>query len=564
MYEIMNEYNGPEQLMTWDDKKLQKMCAELRWTFINYCAKHGGHLASNLATIELTVMAYATGLVSFDRPLCFDAAHCTYTHKCLTGRWSWFVDDAKHNLLHPTLATVESNADLFNMAMIGSCGTLNGIALVDKQRPVILIGDGSLGNGVLMQALNVMSQFVKPVIIFNDNGQALVENVGGIYQHGPEKLLQAMNYTCVGEVDGYDLPALRSAFNAARGTTGAVYVHVHTKKGKGFAAAENDPVGWHWVNRFKIIDHDAPEDDAVQVMNVVADVVAHAPDDVYAVNAGLADTGLTLVKNELADRYVEVGIAEEQAAYTAVGLALRGKRPVIGTHAMYATRMVTALTDMLLINANKDGSVPSVTILAHDVGVNTHNYLQMGLMDTQVLGNIPGCTVISPATLDELRTMLTYTLSRNHGLTLYRIPVGLEHGDNQVDDTWVTIKTGKSNVCVLVVGLMSIVALRRLKDVDVTVVRMLVVNDKTVAKRVRELTQKYTAFVIVEDGYIVGGLGARVALALAEHNVRVKVLGLKHVNYATMEPQDDNLVLRENGYDDEAVRHQVLQYMEVS
>jgi 1-deoxy-D-xylulose-5-phosphate synthase len=548
-----NEYTDTTCLRTWTDKQLTALCAELRWTIINYCAAKGGHLAANLGAVELTVAMHAAGLLD-NVELCFDGAHAVYAHKCLMGKWALFDNPARRHELHVGINLPDG--DQVNAGFIGSCGALQGRSAVSGKRPVIVVGDGALGNGVLLQALNVMATSTHPpIVVLNDNAHALMDNVGGLYDKlrtSAGNIVDAIGYHRILVTDGHNVGLLRTKFAEAMAYNGPVCVHVYTVKGKGFPPAEADPTHWHCVPPFNMLTaRQAPVNDAHEVMDAVADEVSRAVAagvDVRAINTGLVDTGLPELAEELGDRFVDVGIAEEQAAYTAVGMATLGAHVVIGTHALYAQRMGSVLMNLGILNHFPDKPV-NVCILACDAAVRADNYLQMGLGDTQVLGNFPGGWVCQPTTLNELHAAMRYTLTHDMGPVLMRLQVEMPVG-SAVEVTspgFKVVRRGNDGTCIVACGpLLDAVGREAAEMLDATLVNPLfagVVDETTMT----ELIVDHDVFVLLENGFTRGGVCQPIAAWLAAHGRKATVLGVDKIDFRTFTPTDNAGVYADNG-----------------
>jgi 1-deoxy-D-xylulose-5-phosphate synthase len=471
--DILNEINSPADVKRLDEKQLPELCARLRSYLVANVAKTGGHLASNLGVVELTVAIHRVFDTARDR-LVFDVGHQCYVHKLLTGRRERFATLRSLNGLAGFPKPSESRHDAFtaghasNSISVG-LGMARARTLSGQNFSVIsVIGDGALTGGLAYEALEDAGESGEPfIIILNDNGMSINGNVGGIakylsrqrlkpsyaafkrryrrlleivpggrkiyrFTHGVKSavkeallhcsMFEEMGLQYFGPINGHDITRLVEAFEWAKGLTEPVLIHVITQKGRGYAYSERTPDKYHGVPPFDEASGliCGPGDTFSSVFGGELVDLAREDARVCAITASMTEgVGLTEFAARYPERFFDVGIAEGHAASMAAGLASAGLVPVFAVYSTFLQRSY----DMLL----HDICIPElhVVLCVDRAGlVAGDGETHQGVFDAAFLATAPGMTVLCPASFGELRDMLRYAVSELDGPVAIRYPRG--------------------------------------------------------------------------------------------------------------------------------------------
>lgn len=472
---MLEKVNSPRDIKDFCVKDLENLAAEVRDKLIKTVSENGGHFASNLGTVELTI-ALHTQFNSPDDKIIFDVGHQAYTHKLLTGRYEEFGTLRKKGGISGFCNRFESGHDVLNE---GHCGTsvssALGIAVSNKLKgnndyAVAVVGDGALTNGMIYEALNnCADKKLKLIIIINDNEMSISRNVGGLhnylvrmrsgiryfrFKYRTEKFLlkipllgkylaagcrkfknfikrmflketifEDLGLTYLGPVDGHNFKKLQSVLNVAKMHDECCVVHVCTKKGKGYEYAEKEPWLYHSVGKFD------PETGVVSgekksFSSVAGELLCAAAvkdDRVCAITAAMGEgCGLTEFAERFPDRYFDVAIAEEHAITFAAGLAVNGMKPVAAIYSTFAQRSYDQLLHDIAIQ-----KLPLVLLLDRSGLVPGDGITHQGIFDCAAFSTIPDAEIYSPETYEELESCINCALEGG-GLSVVRYPKGGE------------------------------------------------------------------------------------------------------------------------------------------
>ncbi len=471
---LLGTIRSPEDLRQLNDDQLNRLCAEIRAELISSVSQTGGHLASNLGVVELTVALHKC----FDTPrdtIVFDVGHQCYAHKLLTGRQADFGRLRKSGGPAGFPKPAESEYDSFIAGHSGtSVSSAIGLARAkalhgDDSKTIALIGDGSMVNGMVYEAINSLDSSLKNlIVILNDNKMSISKSVGSLAEYllylrtdynysrfkrriqrflervpliGPflmNTLLKSKNairravyngtlfeefgFNYVGPVDGHNLADLCRILNNVRRMNGPILLHVLTVKGKGFALAEENPGAYHGVGRFDLEAGNPDISLADSYSNTFGkQLCALAQEDrrICAVTAAMKyGTGLQYFAKQFPTRFFDVGIAEEHAVTFCGGLAKGGMKPVFAVYSTFLQRAVDQLFhDIALGGADFLLAVDRAGLVGEDG--ETHQ----GVFDAAFLSSIPGFTVLSPSNYSELEDWLARLL-RTPGPAAIRYPRG--------------------------------------------------------------------------------------------------------------------------------------------
>ena len=476
-YPILDRVNSPQDVKNLNRKDLKTLCAEVREFLVEHVSKTGGHLASNLGVVELTVALHRV----FDTPwdsIIWDVGHQCYTHKIITGRKDRFDTLRQPEGLSGFPKPDESPHDAF---IAGHSSTSISAAYAisranqmsqSNSHAIAVIGDGAFTGGMAYEALNNAGRSRSNlIIVLNHNAMSIGRNVGAfarylsairlqpgylrlkdhtetVLDHIPlvgkpvkrvvqgsktalknvlyhSTFFEEMGFTYIGPVDGHDLKALEKAFTQAKLLQRPVFVHVETVKGKGYEFAEKNPLVYHGISKFDVEtgNPDLPEEDSFSVVfgNYLTRL-ADCDDKICAITAAMKQgTGLPPFCSKHRNRFFDVGIAEQHAVTFAAGLASKGYIPVF---AVYATFLQRAYDQIL-----HDAAIERLhVVLAVDRAglVGDDGETHQGVYDVAYLTSIPGVTVYSPATNEELEAQLYKAVYGTEGVVAVRYPRGCD------------------------------------------------------------------------------------------------------------------------------------------
>ena len=471
---ILSNITGHDDLVQLNDAQREVLCSEIREFLVSNVARTGGHLASNLGAVELSV-AIETVFDTMKDRLVFDVGHQSYVHKLLTGRQAEFAHLRQFGGMSGFPKPEESASDAF---VAGHASSSVSIALgmarartLQKQdyHVVALIGDGACTGGMAYEALNDAATSKEPmVIILNDNEMSIERNVGGLSSHlkrirstdrylrlkqsyrrftgkipGGRKLylftsrvknrvkrallattiFEKMGLTYLGPVDGHDLPDLISLLRSARDLQCPVVVHVITQKGRGYGPAEQNPAKFHGIGRFDPVTGETGGKKAPSFSDSFGEALmelAEADDRVCAITAAMpSGTGLMGFQKAYPQRTFDVGIAEEHAVSMAGGLAKQGMVPVVALYSTFLQRSFDQLMqDVSMLNLHVVLAVDRAGLVGEDG--QTHH----GIYDVGFLRQNPGMTVLCPASIGEQKQMLQWAVEACDGPVAVRYPRG--------------------------------------------------------------------------------------------------------------------------------------------
>ncbi|OQB25219.1 MAG: 1-deoxy-D-xylulose-5-phosphate synthase [Firmicutes bacterium ADurb.Bin182] len=576
-YRLLNTVNSPEDLKNIPERLLPELAGQLRDFLVKNVSNTGGHLASNLGVVELTIALHRVFNAPGDK-IIFDVGHQCYVHKIVTGRRESFKHLREMEGLSGYPKTSESEYDAFNTGHSGtSVSAALGMARAREikrtnEAIVAVIGDGALTGGIAFEALNDAGQSKLPIIIvLNDNNMSISRNVGAMnrylnsmrtslrYQNFkkdlvsfldrfsslgksmsrflerfknrikyfllPNVLFEELGFTYLGPIDGHDIRLLQRVLDQAKNIMRPVIVHVKTKKGKGYKPAEENPEKFHGVGEFdpstgilhkegrKRMNSDIFGDALVQL----------AKDDelIAAITAAMPEgTGLMPFAEKFRTRFFDVGIAEQHAVTMAAGMAASGMKPVVAIYSSFLQRAYDQIIhDVCLQNLHVIFAVDRAGLVGRDG--ETHQ----GAYDIAYLSHMPNMTVYSPASLAELKSMLKQALQLG-------CPAAIRYNRGLLPESVSDrpLEYGKWDV-IKPLGLFTVVVTGRLVetviglDTDTGIVNARFVKPVD-CELLENMKQKCKAVLVIEDGVITGGLGSVIAQRLSPSRIRVECMGL--------------------------------------
>ena len=582
MCNYLNEVNSPDDIKKLNIVEMEELAQEIREFLMNSISKTGGHLASNLGTVELTLALHKV----FDSPkdkLIWDVGHQSYVHKIITGRKDKFATLRQLNGLSGFPKENESEHDIFDTGHSSTSISAGlGIACArDIKREnfevVSIIGDGSITGGMALEAINHLGYLDKKmIIILNDNEMSIDKNVGAmsrylsslirnakanqvkdsiekimtltkagnfIYKTADKvkdgiiskftpqncELFESFGIKYYGPIDGHNLKELIDILNKAKKKKGPVLIHVITEKGKGYKFAENAPDRYHGVSKFNI-EEGIKSSKGESISSFVGKKLVNMADNdesIVAITAAMpSGTGLNQFAVSYPYRYYDVGIAEQHATTFAAGLAKEGMKPYFAVYSSFLQRgFDQVIHDVSITKKNVTFLIDRAGLVGNDG--ETHH----GIFDLSYFNMIPNITVMAPKDADELSLMMDLSAEIN-GPVAIRYPRGNTYYLNKGAyepikvGTYEVLEEGK-DILVLAIGNMVKKALEAKEvllndNVNPTIVnaRFLKPMDETL---LHELLKKHDKVVTIEDNIVDGGFGSRINKFILDNNYNVKI-----------------------------------------
>ncbi len=568
---FLEKINGPEDVRKLPREDLQKLAEETRAVLIDRLSNTGGHAASNLGTVELTVALHYVFHSPQDK-IVWDVSHQSYPHKILTGRKQAYMDPEHYRDVTGFTDPRESEHDLFRIGHSSTSVSLAlGLAIArdacgGKENIIAVIGDGAMSGGEAYEGLNYAGEYGKNlIVILNDNEQSVAENHGGLFLtlkelrerrgEGGANFFRGLNLDYRYLEEGHDVIRLTELLESVKGIDHPIVLHIHTVKGKGLPYAEKDRENWHSCGPFHIEDG-SPKNGAPVYDNTVRDSLVELlegnPKAVVLTAAtprAFGFVGELRKKWAATGRFVDVGIAEENAMAISSGVAKYGGTSVFAAYAPFLQRTYDQLSHDVCLNGNP------ATILVLLPGVygmksNTH----LGLCDIQMFSHVPNLVYLAPASREEYRQMFRYAVTQKDHPTAIRVPVRLR--DRGYEDVTDYSRINRSEVlrrgtetAVIAVGDLVPMALetaheyysRTGKKISVINARFLTGVDEELLE---ELKKDHSLVITMEDGELDGGYGQRIASFFGMSDMKVKNLGISKAFHSDFNAE---ALLAENG-----------------
>lgn len=547
--------NSPADVKKLNIMQLNVLAEEMRHALLTRASRHGGHFGPNFGMVEAIIAMHYV----FDSPkdkIVFDVSHQCYPHKMLTGRKDAYLYEEHYDDVSGYTNPDESEHDFFTVGHTSTsislaCGLAKARDLNGEDGNVIaVIGDGSLSGGEALEGLDFASELNgNMIIVANDNDMSIAENHGGLYANlkllretngqAECNLFKAMNLDYIYVDKGNDIASLIEAFEKVKDTKKAVVVHINTLKGKGYAPAEQNKEEWHWHMPFDIATGESLfKGGEPDFSDASLEYLLKKMDEdksVVAITAGTPTVmGFTAdMRAKAGKQFVDVGIAEETAVALASGIAANGGKPVFGVYSSFIQRAYDQITQDVCIN----GNAVTFTVFAGSVyGMNDVTHL--GLQDIPMLNSIPGLVYLAPVTKEDYITMLDWSLTQNAYPVAIKIPGGsmISTGvpvtkDFSKLDTYEITKKG-SRVAILGLGTFyenAVKAADILKSshgIDATVINPYYISGID-ADTLNELKKDHAVVATLEDGYLEGGFGAKIAAFYGSSDMKVLNFGIK-------------------------------------
>jgi 1-deoxy-D-xylulose-5-phosphate synthase len=578
MYELLTTINQPADLRALERKQLPELSSELRQFLIDSVSSTGGHLSSNLGTVELTLALHYVFDTPYDR-LVWDVGHQTYAHKILTGRRGAMSTLRQYRGVAGFPRRDESEYDTFGTAHSStSISAALGMAVAARQkgeqrRVVAIIGDGAMTAGMAFEALNNAGTIdANLLVVLNDNDMSISENVGALNNYlarlmsgrfyaaarkaservlgklptmlelarraeehmkgmvMPGTLFEEFGFNYIGPIDGHDLDVLVATLTNLRKLEGPQFLHVVTRKGKGYKLAEEDPILYHGVGKFDpkvgIVQKAAGKPSYNQIFGDWLCDMAAQDERLVAITPAMREgSGLVRYSQEYPERYFDVGIAEQHALTFAAGLACEGLKPVVAIYSTFLQRAYDQLIHDICIQ-----NLPVVFAIDRAGLVGADGPTHHGSFDLSYLRCLPNLVIMAPSDEDECRQML-YTAFRMDCPVAVRYPRGTGPGV-AVQAAMTELPSGRGevrrrgkSVAILAFGAMLPAALEAGEALDATVANMRFVKPLDEAL-ILELAAGHERLVTVEESALLGGAGSGVLEVLARHGRPTQLLQL--------------------------------------
>ncbi|HEY9748239.1 MAG TPA: 1-deoxy-D-xylulose-5-phosphate synthase [Allocoleopsis sp.] len=588
----LSELTHPNQLRGLSVHQLQQIARQIREKHLQTVAASGGHLGPGLGVVELTLGLYHTLDLDRDKVI-WDVGHQAYPHKLITGRYHRFHTLRQKDGVAGYLKRCESKFDHFGAGHAStSISAALGMALArdlkgEKFKSVAVIGDGALTGGMALEAINHAGHLPKTnlLVVLNDNEMSISPNVGALSRYlnkmrlsppmqflsdnfqeqvkqlpfvgsslSPElgrikegmkrlavpkvgAVFEELGFTYMGPIDGHNLEELIATFEQAHQQVGPVLVHVSTVKGKGYAIAEQDQVGYHAQSPFnlatgKAIPSSKPKPPSYS--KVFGDTLVKLAENnprIVGITAAMATgTGLDKLQAKLPKQYIDVGIAEQHAVTMAAGLACEDVRPVVAIYSTFLQRAYDQIIHDVCIQ-----NLPVFFCLDRAGIVGADGPTHQGMYDIAYLRCIPNMVLMAPKDEAELQQMMVTGINYTDGAIAMRYPRGNGHGVALMEEGWEPLPIGKGEVLrqgddILLVGFGSMVypAMQAAEILSEHGIEATVVNARFAKpldiELIAPLAQKIGRVVTLEEGCLMGGFGSAVLEALMDHNVAVPVM----------------------------------------
>ena len=580
---LLEKINEPNDIKKLEASDYDVLAKEIREFLIKKISVTGGHLGSNLGTVELTMALH----LSMDLPedkIVWDVGHQSYTHKLLTGRREGFDNLRKHGGMSGFPKRKESQCDAFDTghsstSISAALGLAKARDIQGKDNCIVaVIGDGSLTGGMAYEALNNAASLESNfIIILNDNNMSIAENVGGVSKYlndirTGEKYLnlkegvyntlksmpkgdamvrgirrakssvkhlmiqgmffEDMGITYLGPVDGHDIPAMLRVIQEAKRVKGPVLIHVKTQKGKGYGPAERHPARFHGAEPFDIETGipSNPRDKAnyTDVFATVMMKLGQRDEKIVAITAAMPDgTGLKRFKNAYPDRFFDVGIAEEHAVTFAAGLAAGGMKPIVAVYSSFLQRAYDQILHDVCIQ-----NLPVVFAIDRAGLVGSDGETHQGIFDLSYLSSIPNMHIMAPKNKWELSDMLKYAVSFDapiairyprgeayDGLSEFRSPIAYGKAE------WIY---EESEIVILAIGSMVKTGLSVYEKLKAEGYKCSLCNARFVkpidTDMVDKAVKNHKVIVTLEENVLSGGFGEKVCNYMKEKSYQNKLI----------------------------------------
>ena len=613
-YPLLSLINSPEDLRLLNKDQLPQLCQELRSYLLESVSQTSGHLASGLGTVELTVALHYVYKTPFDQ-LIWDVGHQAYPHKILTGRRDQMSTIRQKDGIHPFPWREESEFDVLSVGHSSTSISAGlGIAVAAERenagrKTVCVIGDGAITAGMAFEALNhAGSVHTDMLVILNDNEMSISENVGALNNHlarifsgsiystlrdGSKKILdkvppvknfmkkteehmkgvmfspestlfEELGFNYIGPVDGHNIDELVATLTNMRNLKGPQFLHIKTKKGKGYAPAEKDPIGFHGVPKFDPISGELPKHNTKPTYSKIFGdwlcEMAEKDSKIIGITPAMREgSGMVEFSQRFPEQYFDVAIAEQHAVTFATGLAIGGYKPVVAIYSTFLQRAYDQLIHDVAIQ-----NLPVLFAIDRAGIVGADGPTHQGAFDLSFMRCIPNMIIMTPSDENECRQML-YTGYQCGKPAAVRYPRGNAIGVELTPLEMLPI--GKSRliregqkIAILNFGTLLPSALEAAEKLNATVVDMRFVKPIDI-EMINVLAQTHDYLVTLEENAIQGGAGSAVAEVLNSSGKSTALLQLGLPDYFIPQATQQE-ALKDLGLDSKGIEEKILNFIE--
>ena len=613
-YPLLSLINSPEDLRLLNKDQLPQLCQELRGYLLESVSQTSGHLASGLGTVELTVALHYVYKTPFDQ-LIWDVGHQAYPHKILTGRRDQMSTIRQKDGIHPFPWREESEFDVLSVGHSSTSISAGlGIAVAAERenagrKTVCVIGDGAITAGMAFEALNhAGSVHTDMLVILNDNEMSISENVGALNNHlarifsgsiystlrdGSKKILdkvppvknfmkkteehikgvmfspestlfEELGFNYIGPVDGHNIDELVATLTNMRNLKGPQFLHIKTKKGKGYAPAEKDPIGFHGVPKFDPISGELPKHNTKPTYSrIFGDWLCEMAENdskIIGITPAMREgSGMVEFSQRFPEQYFDVAIAEQHAVTFATGLAIGGYKPVVAIYSTFLQRAYDQLIHDVAIQ-----NLPVLFAIDRAGIVGADGPTHQGAFDLSFMRCIPNMIIMTPSDENECRQML-YTGYQCGKPAAVRYPRGNAIGVELTPLEMLPI--GKSRliregqkIAILNFGTLLPSALEAAEKLNATVVDMRFVKPIDI-EMINVLAQTHDYLVTLEENAIQGGAGSAVAEVLNSSGKSTALLQLGLPDYFIPQATQQE-ALKDLGLDSKGIEEKILHFIE--
>ena len=614
---MLEKIKSIEDLKKLNIAEKEELAKDIRKYLLEIVSENGGHLASNLGVVELTIALHSVYNVPDDK-IIWDVGHQTYVHKILTGRKEELKTLRKLNGIAGFPKTKESETDCFNTghsstSISAALGMARARDIMGKDNSVVaVIGDGALTGGMAIEALNDAGYSqCKMTVILNDNEMSISKNVGGLnmflsklrtkklYTKSnisakkiilkiplvgkpfvrvvrrvkrsikqliiPKMFFEDIGFTYLGPVDGHNIQELENILRLSKQVEAPVLVHVLTKKGKGYKIAEENPDKFHSTGPFNIETGESKskkKDDYSKVFGKKLVELAKNNPKIVAVTASMKDgTGLTEFQKQYPDRFFDVGIAEQHAIGFAAGMAKAGMIPVVPIYSSFYQRAYDQVIHDVAIQ-----ELPVVMCVDRAGTVGADGETHQGLLDMAFFRLVPNLSILAPKDFKELEDILEFAVNLGKPVVI-RYPRGGEdnyrfNSENQIELGKAELLKDGEDITIIAIGKMVARAMKIAEKLQKGDIKATVINSRFLKpldkEKIKEFVIKTKIVVTIEDGTIINGLATAVSEVITENGIKDK----KILNYAYPDKfiQHGSVAELEKiyGLDEEKIYHDIL------
>lgn len=548
----LEKINGPADLKKLNIDELPELAEEMRGALIENGSICGGHLASNLGIVELTIALHYVFNSPADK-IIFDVSHQTYCHKMLTGRRDAFIIPSEYGSISGYSNPEESKHDFFcightSTSISLACGFAKARELCGNNENIIaVIGDASLDGGEAFEALNFSEEvYGGLIVVLNDNNMSIPENHGSLCSKLMElrnhdgdlenNYFKSLGFDYIFVKNGHDIKDIIVALRKVKNSGKRVVVHICTQKGNGYQPAEQDSEKWHWAHPFDIktgkFTNNVPSENygAIAREFLLDKMKTDSKVVVIAASTPLCIGFDAENRKRAGKQFIDVGIAEQNAITLTAAMAAYGMKPVFATNSTFYQRAYDQIEQELCIN-----QCAATMIVTHASVFGHTNVTHHGLLDIALLGNIPGLKYLAPVNKQEYLAMLEWSIDQDIEPVAIRVPwtgvtnTDYEVGNDYSDNSYKILQQG-SDVAILALGSffrLGVETAKRLEEI--TGIKATIINPRFITGLdmglLGRLIDFHKVIVTIEDGIIFGGFGSKIAQFYGTRNIKVLNFG---------------------------------------